>query len=66
VPVPVPAGGAVFHHSRTLHASGPNRTDRARRAYANEWQLAPVKADTAAERPWIDEGQAAWAARSLA
>lgn len=65
VPVPVPAGGAVFHHSRTLHASGPNRTDRARRAYANEWQLAPVKAETTPERPWIDAGNAAWAAREL-
>ena len=65
VPVPVPAGGAVFHHSRTLHASGPNRTDKARRAYANEWQLAPVKAGVAPKRPWIDEGAAAWAAREL-
>ena len=65
IAVPVPAGGAVFHHSRTLHASGPNRTDRARRAYANEWQLAPVKADVTPERPWIDEGNAAWAAREL-
>ncbi|HZZ90799.1 MAG TPA: phytanoyl-CoA dioxygenase family protein [Caulobacteraceae bacterium] len=66
VPVPVAAGGAVFHHSRTLHASGPNRTEKARRAYANEWQLAPVKAETPADRTWIDEGQAAWAARTPA
>jgi ectoine hydroxylase-related dioxygenase (phytanoyl-CoA dioxygenase family) len=65
VPAPVPAGGAVFHHSRTLHSSGPNRTDKARRAYANEWQLAPVKAQTAPLRPWIDQGNAAWAARVL-
>jgi ectoine hydroxylase-related dioxygenase (phytanoyl-CoA dioxygenase family) len=65
VPVPVPAGGAVFHHSRTMHSSGPNRTDKARRAYANEWQLAPVKAEVAPRRPWIDEGAAAWAARAL-
>lgn len=66
VAVPTPAGGAVFHHSRTLHASGPNVSDRVRRAYANEWQLTPVKAETTPERPWIDEGKAAWAARSLA
>jgi Phytanoyl-CoA dioxygenase (PhyH) len=43
VPVPVDAGGAVFHHCRTLHSSGPNRSARVRRAYANEWQLEPVK-----------------------
>ena len=41
--VPVPAGGAVFHHCRTLHSSGPNRSARVRRAYSNEWQLEPVK-----------------------
>ena len=43
VPAPVPAGGAVFHHCRTLHSSGPNRSARVRRAYSNEWQLEPVK-----------------------
>jgi hypothetical protein len=64
-PVPAPAGGAVFHHSRTLHASGPNTTKKVRRAYANEWQLAPEKAETTPHRPWITEGQAAWAARKL-
>lgn len=64
-PVPVPAGGAVFHHSRTLHASGPNTTDKVRRAYANEWQLAPEKAQVMPDRPWITEGKAAWAARNL-
>ncbi len=26
VPVPVPAGGMVIHHARTLHYAGPNRT----------------------------------------
>ena len=65
VPVPVPAGGAVFHHSRTLHASGPNRTDSVRRAYANEWQLAPQTAEVTPDRPWVSEGRAAWAARNL-
>lgn len=65
VPVPVPAGGCVFHQSRTLHASGPNTTDRTRRAYANEWQLAPVKADAPAQRRWIDEHREAWAQRDI-
>ena len=65
VPVPVPAGGAVFHHSRTLHSSGPNTTDKPRRAWANEWQLAPAKADAVREAPWIDDYRKAWAARSV-
>ena len=42
VPVPLRAGGASFHHPRTLHHSRPNRTDRRRRAYANEFQTLPV------------------------
>ena len=39
----IAAGGAVFHHCRTLHSSGPNRSALVRRAYSNEWQLEPVK-----------------------
>ena len=30
--VPVPAGHATLHHARTLHGSGPNRSERPRRA----------------------------------
>ena len=32
VRVEVPAGGGVFHHGRTFHGSGTNRTDAPRRA----------------------------------
>ncbi len=32
--VPLPAGGALFHHCQTLHFTPPNRTDRQRRAFA--------------------------------
>ena len=32
--VPLPAGGALFHHCQTLHFTPPNHTDRQRRAYA--------------------------------
>lgn len=32
VPIEVPRGGAVFHHGRTWHGSGPNRGDRPRRS----------------------------------
>ena len=31
VPVPVEPGGAIFHHCRTLHSSGANRSDHIRR-----------------------------------
>lgn len=32
IPVEVPRGGAVFHHGRIWHGSGPNRGDRPRRS----------------------------------
>ncbi len=65
VPVPVRAGWATFHHPRTLHYSGLNRTDRRRRAYATEFQTTPVPRPTPADRPWVIEGRAA-VARHLA
>jgi len=55
VAAPVSAGGAVFHHCRTLHSSGPNRSSRVRRAYSNEWQIEPAKREHPAPRPWFDE-----------
>ncbi len=33
VACPIPAGGATIHHCRTLHYTGPNRSDIPRRAY---------------------------------
>jgi ectoine hydroxylase-related dioxygenase (phytanoyl-CoA dioxygenase family) len=33
VPVPIPAGSAVVHHSRTLHGAGVNKGNQPRRAY---------------------------------
>lgn len=33
VACPLPPGGATFHHCRTLHYTGPNRSDTPRRAY---------------------------------
>jgi ectoine hydroxylase-related dioxygenase (phytanoyl-CoA dioxygenase family) len=65
IAVPLAPGGASFHHCRTLHSSGPNRSARARRAWANEWQLAPTRRDTAEARPWIDAGKRAWESRRL-
>ena len=50
------AGGGSFHHPRTIHGARPNTTDRRRRAWANEYQLAPVKLDVPADRPWVQDG----------
>lgn len=66
VAVPLAAGGATFHHPRTYHYTGPNRSDRRRRAYANELQTPPVAADEAAERPWITETREAMSRRAIA
>jgi ectoine hydroxylase-related dioxygenase (phytanoyl-CoA dioxygenase family) len=59
VPRPVPVGGASFHHCRTLHWSGPNRADFARRAYVNEWQTTPVQRTVPHDRPWWGRRQEA-------
>jgi hypothetical protein len=64
IAVPLSAGGATFHHCRTLHSSGPNTSERPRRAYANEFQLAPQRRAEPFARPWIAEGKRAWEARS--
>jgi ectoine hydroxylase-related dioxygenase (phytanoyl-CoA dioxygenase family) len=64
VPVPLAAGGATFHHPRTLHHTPANRSDRPRRAFATEFQTRPTKADVTAGRPWLEAGRAAWDARA--
>jgi phytanoyl-CoA hydroxylase len=42
VPVPLPAGSAMFHHCRTLHRTLPNRSPHQRRA----WVIHFMPADT--------------------
>lgn len=42
VPVNVPAGSIAVFSSTTFHRSGPNTTDRLRRAYALQFAEAPV------------------------
>lgn len=59
VPIPLAAGGMSFHHPRTLHYARPNTTGKSRRAWANEFQTAPIKLAVRADRPWIDEGRKA-------
>jgi ectoine hydroxylase-related dioxygenase (phytanoyl-CoA dioxygenase family) len=38
VSCPLPSGGATFHHCRTLHYTGPNRSNEPRRAYTLQFQ----------------------------
>ena len=52
VAVPLRAGGATFHTQRTMHHTGPNGTDRRRRAYAIEVQLPPVPLNPPKVHPW--------------
>jgi len=64
VPVPLRAGGATFHHPRTIHSTGPNRSPRRRRAYANEFWTEPLPVEDVPDRPWLHEGREAWRRRS--
>ena len=59
---PIPAGGATFHHCRTLHYSAPNSTPEVRRAYILVFSGPPRKLDKPAHRPWQTEEQEALAA----
>jgi hypothetical protein len=51
----------TFHHSRTWHYAGPNKTGRIRRAWANEFETTPVKRDVPRDYPWLVEGRKAHA-----
>ncbi len=42
-------GGAVFHHSQTLHTSHRNESDRWRRAYGGHWVTADVRCEKTEE-----------------
>ena len=61
VACPIPAGGATFHHCRTLHYAGPNATDNPRRAYILVFRAPPKKRDKPAHRPWQTEEREALA-----
>jgi hypothetical protein len=61
VPVPLKAGGMSFHHARTYHYAGDNKTPRVRRAWAHEFQTTPVQREVAKDYPWITAGRKALA-----
>jgi phytanoyl-CoA hydroxylase len=53
VPVPVSRGSVIFFHGLLYHGSGPNRSDRPRRAYAVHYAAA---ASRWLPTNWIDGG----------
>lgn len=48
VPVEIKAGGALFHHSLTVHRSFPNRSDKSRRGLVSIY----MPADLTFVKPW--------------
>lgn len=54
VACPIPAGAATAHHCRILHYTGPNRTDRQRRAYIQSFTAPMEKIEGEAPRPWLE------------
>jgi hypothetical protein len=63
VPVPLPAGGMVFHHPRSLHHAGVNESNAMRRAWGVVFQTAPRRRAQPVDRPWWHEGHKAHAER---
>jgi ectoine hydroxylase-related dioxygenase (phytanoyl-CoA dioxygenase family) len=59
VSCPLPAGGATFHHSRTIHYTAPNTTNVVRLAYPIEVQTRPVRRAEPRVKPWVDTHRAA-------
>jgi len=49
IPVPVPAGAAIFHHLLTLHSSEANTSDKPRRAWALHYANRDAESSV---RPW--------------
>jgi ectoine hydroxylase-related dioxygenase (phytanoyl-CoA dioxygenase family) len=73
VACPVPAGGAMIHHCRTLHSAGANRSDTPRLAYIlafgvqnaagvraepYSWNLAKRTPAQARADAWVNRGGA--------
>lgn len=59
VACPLPPGGATFHTSRTLHYTGPNRSDIPRRAYILGGGLPATPRTDGRRFPWNEIKQTA-------
>jgi len=59
VACPLPPGGATFHSSRTLHYTGPNRSDVDRRAYILSGGLPARPRSDGRRFPWNEIKQTA-------
>lgn len=64
VPVPLRAGDAVLHHSRTLHAAGPNISDAPRRALTLEFAVKSNSDMMRRDFPWNHGKRTAHAERA--
>jgi ectoine hydroxylase-related dioxygenase (phytanoyl-CoA dioxygenase family) len=52
VSCPLSNGGATFHHCRTLHYTGPNRSNELRRAYTLQFQCNTKQRDSPRPNSW--------------
>ena len=66
VPCPMPAGGAVVHHCRTLHSAGANRSELPRRAYILAFRGKATPAPQREPFPWLAEKHTAAQERKIA
>lgn len=67
VPVPMPAGSGVIHHSRTIHGAGGNGSDQPRRAYILGYAVKTGRRQfMTRDYPWNLEKQTAREQRELA
>ena len=57
VACPLLPGGCTIHHNRTLHYTGPNRSDIPRRAYILGFGLPPTPRAEPRAFPWNDQKQ---------
>ena len=63
VACPLPPGGATLHHCRTLHYTGPNRSDAPRRAYILQFSVPDKPIAEPRDFYWNRGKQTAWVKR---
>lgn len=63
VACPIPAGGATVHHCRTLHYTGPNRSNGPRRAYILGFGTPARPRAVSRNFYWLAQQQTKWQER---